>query len=589
MMNPTTSKKTNIFLRISETFKSYLRTGVEKATTPEEKRNIYNINLLNIVTSTLILTIGFGYYTIAPKIYLIIPVIVEGILFGLIPLINKFGTVRLANNITYYLHCICACYFGCILGIVIEIQLLIAFFIMAALTSLFTQEPTDRIIYIACSIATLIAMEINYYYNIIPALDLTRDQSFIFRWAAMFGILTLIIMVFRLYDKRTTESHQKLTLADEAKTEFVRTISHEIRVPLNSILQVSTILEREVKNNPELEHLHPFIKTLYSSAFLTKGIVNNVLSLAAIEEGKLHTIDNREFNLKRTLGNVIDMNHNATSAKRVTIKLQYDENMPSVILGDELKITQVFNNILINAIKYTQPKTSIKVNVEQTEHQWILSICDKGPGMTPEQVAAIEREQSFNTTASDLKIEGTGLGLFIATKLINLLNGNYKIVSSPGSGTTFIIDFPLNIPASNPATDEKSAITLNLYGYRTLVVEDDPLSTMLLKYFLGSLGADVYTASNTSEGIMSANKYKPHIILVDGCLPKVGDGENTIRAIRSNPAFEKTMIIGVPGNAFEPDINSLLTAGANACCPKPISHRDLEQILYAFTENYQEA
>lgn len=586
-MSPTTIKKTNIFFRISEAFKDYIQTGVEKAATPDEKRSIHNINLLNVITGILVLTIGYGFYTIASKPYVIIPVIIEGIFFCLMPLVNKFWSVRLANNITYYLHCVCACYFGCILGIVVEIQLLIVFFIMAAY--LFTQERTDRIIYISCSIGALVAMETNYYYNIIPSLELTRDQSFIFRWSAIFGILTLIMMVIRFYDKRNTESQQKLALADEAKTEFVRTISHEIRVPLNSILQVSTILEREVKNNPELEHLHPFIKTLYSSAFLTKSIVNNVLSLAAIEEGKLHSIDNREFNLKRTLENVIDMNHNATSAKRVTIKLQYDENMPAVILGDELKITQVFNNILINAIKYTHPKTSIKVNVEQTEHQWILSICDKGPGMTPEQVAAIEREQSFNTTASDLKIEGTGLGLFIATKLINLLNGNYKIVSSPGSGTTFIIDFPLNIPASKPATNEKSAITLNLYGYRALIVEDDPLSTMLLKYFLGSLGADVYTASNTSEGIMSANKYKPHIILVDGCMPKVGDGENTIRAIRSNPAFDKTMIIGVPGNAFEPDINSLLIAGANACCPKPISHKDLEHILYTFTEKYQEA
>ncbi|RBL90398.1 hybrid sensor histidine kinase/response regulator [Chitinophaga flava] len=583
MMSPTT----NIFLRISEAFKSYIQTGIGKAATSEEKGSIYNINLLNVITGILVLTIGFGYYTIASKSYVIIPVIIEGILFCSMPLVNKFWSVRLANNITYYLHCICACYFGCILGIVVEIQLLIVFFIMAAY--LFTQERTDRIIYISCSIGALVAMETNYYYNIIPSLELTRDQSFMFRWSAIFGILTLIMMVIRFYDKRNTESQQKLALANEAKTEFVRTISHEIRVPLNSILQASTILEREVKNNPELEHLYPFIKTLYSSAFLTKSIVNNVLSLAAIEEGKLHSIDNREFNLKRTLENVIDMNHNATSAKRVNVKQLYDDNMPEVILGDELKITQVFNNVLINAIKYTHPKTTIKVSIKQTEGQWMLSVWDNGPGMTPEQVAAIEQEQPFNTTASDLKIEGTGLGLFIARKLIRLLNGSYKIESRPGWGTNFTIFFPLSIPTSKQASNEIKPVVLNLYGYRALIVEDDPLSTMLLKYFLGGSGADVYTASNTSEGIMSANKYKPHIILVDGCMPKAGDGENTIRALRSNPAFDKTMIIGVPGNAFEPDINSLLIAGANACCPKPISHKDLERILYTFTERYQEA
>lgn len=551
---------------------SLINAGTSYATNNEDRKSIVIINCLSLTTASLVLLIGciFGYLLQTKTI--IIPVALEFLAFSSLIYFNHIGKIRAVRVTMYVLQCICATYFGMILGPVIELQLLIVFLIMASY--LITENSRDRKIYVMVAVSMLVLTEIDFYYSLVPYIHLSRNMGFVFRWLALAGILTLIIQVINFYDLVKNKSYQKqLEKSDQSKSIFVKQISHEIRTPLNGIFGIVQLLKEDVVRYPENEQLSIYVNDLIEACYDVRLIVNNVLDLAEIENGIMHHLHSTSFELETLLRKSINLHQYVAASREVNITLEMDPELPAVITGDEVKLKQMLNNLLSNAIKFTERKTTIHVKAARQQQKWLLSVQDNGKGISEEQLEMIF--EPFVKTGNR-QIESTGLGLYITRQLAELLNGNISVKSSRKHGTEFILALPLQ--AGMLANAKPVETAMDLQGLKALVIEDNPMSQKILVRLLAGMGATTTAAQDGQEGVAAAKDFLPDIIFVDANMP-VMNGEETIAALRKDPRFSNTLIIAVTADGFSDDGQTMIRAGANELIPKPIAFVEVKALL----------
>lgn len=548
-----------------------INAGTTYAQNEEERKGVVIVNCLSLSTAALVLSIGLIFSYLLNTRLIIIPVILEFLAFSSLVYFNHIGKIKAVRVAIYVLQCICATYFGMILGPVIEIQLLIVFLIMASY--LITDSTRMRRVYLGVSIGMLVLTEINFYYNIIPYIHLSSNVSFFFRWLAMTGILTLILQVINFYDLKNKAYQQQLQKSDESKSNFVKEISHEIRTPLNGIFGIVQLLKEDIAQHPEHERLNTYVNDLIEACYDARLIVNNVLDLAEIEKGKMHNLRTTPFELAPWLEKVINMHQYIAASRLITITLDIDPTLPGVIMGDEVKLKQILNNLISNAIKFTEKKTTIQVKASRQQNKWQLSVQDNGKGISEEKLQTIF--EPFVKT-EDREIESTGLGLYITQQLANLLEGNISVKSSSKTGTTFILTLPLQ---EGTLVKAKPAVAnTNLRGIKALVVEDNSMSQKILTKLLEGMGADTKAAQDGLEGLTVAKEFLPDIIFVDAHMP-VMNGNETITLLRQDQRFSDTLIIAVTADGFNEDGQTMIRAGANELIPKPIAFVEVRALL----------
>ena len=441
-------------------------------------------------------------------------------------------------------------------------------------------------------------------------LDFVKDNMLAFFVTAGFFVLSIIGIILVLLRKaRKAEAAAKLAANDTqklndkleialkeaedaslAKTCFLNNMSHDIRTPMNVILGYAQLMENELngKEMPEtLEHL----EKLQQSGDLLLSIINNVLDMAQIESGRMELDENycQLEDVWKSLLVVFD-----EKARKKNIALHYAMNVEHEhVLTDTTKVKEIFVNILSNAMKYTPADGSVMVNVDELpcdEAGYMIEkvrVSDSGIGMSQEYMTnifeAFTRER--NTTKS--KIAGTGLGMSIVKKYVDLLGGTINVESELGKGSTFTVTLKHRIADESyyvkKHVESSETGSKILEGRNILLAEDNDLNAEIAEAILEYAGLKI---DRVEDGIQCVNRIMEmpagtyDMILMDIQMPKM-DGYKATQAIRHLPDRDKACIpiIAMTANAFEEDKRDAIAAGMNGHIAKPIQIDKLLSML----------
>ncbi|SHI60265.1 amino acid-binding domain sensor hybrid histidine kinase [Anaerovibrio lipolyticus DSM 3074] len=380
------------------------------------------------------------------------------------------------------------------------------------------------------------------------------------------------------YQGKLTQSLVDVKKADKAKTSFLFNMSHDIRTPMNAIIGFTTLLEKNIDNK---ELALSYIEKIQSSNKFLLSLINNVLEMARIESGKA-TVEESCVNLEKIVPEVCAVFEAQMKEKGLhfTYSLNVEHNH---IMMDATKVREILLNLISNSLKYTPPGGSVSYDVTEepcdTPGTTIFKVvvADTGIGMPKDFLDTIfdafTREK--NTTQSG--IIGTGLGMHIVKKLVDLLGGNITVESEPGKGTRFTLLMPNKIAPEHlqhSLEEKKNDIdTSKFQGMRILLAEDNELNAEIAQTVLEAQGFKVEHAQNGVEAVdMLANSDPGYynLVLMDVQMPQM-DGYKATITIRGmqEPAHSSIPIIAMTANAFEEDKRAALLAGMNAHIPKP--------------------
>lgn len=357
--------------------------------------------------------------------------------------------------------------------------------------------------------------------------------------------------------------------ATYAKSEFLSMMSHEIRTPLNAVIGMSYLLLQEDPKPSQISYL----KTLQFSAENLLVIINDILDFSKIEAGKIE-LEKIDFNFRQLIQNIKAANQVRADERNNRLKVMIDEDLPTLLIGDPMRLSQVLNNLISNAIKFTQNgSVTIDIRLDKKENNIAyldFKIVDTGIGISPEnQVIIFEK---FNQAASDTtrKYGGTGLGLSITQKLLELHGSQIQLESTLGKGSTF--SFSLVLPIANPMKEFHSTPTpegeKNLKGIKILVVEDNPVNVFVAERFLGRWNAVVEVAENGFEAVEKVAKNEYDIVLMDLQMPEK-DGYMATSEIREFNkeipiiALTASVMLDIKDRAFEVGMTDFVTKPFN--------------------------
>ncbi len=389
--------------------------------------------------------------------------------------------------------------------------------------------------------------------------------------SASYAIIGLFME--RRYVETIIHQKQKTEEAARARSRFLSSMGHELRTPLNGIIGVSNLLEKE----DSLPHQEEYLNILkYCSDHMLR-LVNDILDFNKIEAGKLnlHPID---FNLKTLLQKSTLPFYNHFEEKGIHLKVEVDPALNKTVHHDDLRLVQILNNILSNALKFTEKGfVELKASVVSTTEETItvhFKITDTGIGIAPDDQRSIFDSFWQASNHSTRRFGGTGLGLTISQRLLQLMNSSLQVSSAKNKGSefAFTIDFRLSKNAAKAShfIDDSN----DLRGYRILVAEDNIINMMIAKKMLEDWKAEVVTAENGAEAIdILVNDDHFDIILLDLEMPEV-DGYTAIKEIRkSHP--------DIPAIAFTAALldnemlQSLIKMGFVDCALKPFIPQEL--------------
>lgn len=368
----------------------------------------------------------------------------------------------------------------------------------------------------------------------------------------------------------------------EAKSAFVSSLSHEIRTPMSSILGLAELVLQKGNLDPESEKN---MQSILTSADYMLHILNDVLDFSRIEAGKI-TFEEKDFNLQELAKQVQDANK-AKLTSKVLFKLNIDSEVPVNLKGDPIRLMQVLNNLIDNSVKFT--KTGfIRLDISAGKRikdgrEIIFRVEDTGMGMTKEQLR--KAFEPFEQTGTDIfrQFGGSGLGLSIVKRFIELQEGTLKVDSTPGTGSTFTVLLPFKegkeqarkVPVSAGGEQNK------LKGLNMLYVEDNEINRFVVEQILQQWGTNLDMAVDGSDAVNKAGNKQYDLVLMDIQMPVMDGIEATrqLRAMDNGMGYTKTPIIGFTADVMDGTRKKALEAGMNEVLLKPLNKDELYKVL----------
>ena len=377
--------------------------------------------------------------------------------------------------------------------------------------------------------------------------------------------------------------------ANKAKSTFLSNMSHDIRTPMNAIIGFTNI---GMKQNPNPELKNCLEKISNSSEHLLT-LINDVLDISRIESGKIKFAP-IPTDIRAVTETVLNIMHGFLSNRNIEFRTNLAEPKTPYVLADAVRIREVLVNILGNAVKFTEDGGTIvfETNYRPGEEPGHIVACyrisDTGVGMSEAFVEHIFDEFSQEENSARTQYKGTGLGMTITKRYVDLMGGTITVKSKKNEGSIFIVECPLELTEESMVLKQDiPAVKMDLTGVKILMAEDNELNAEIAMVQLEELGIQVTRASNGKEAVKLFAENEPgtfDIILMDVMMPEMNGYEATeaIRAMHERPEDCDIPIIAMTANAFAEDVQASIDAGMNGHIAKPI---DIDEVIKAIVRN----
>ena len=428
-----------------------------------------------------------------------------------------------------------------------------------------TQDPRFKILDQSRSPRALMVQPLATPQRVVGAMTISRQRvdPFTELDAAILKVITnqaaIAIDNGRLYEQLQAHlgeletANAQIAEVSRLKSEFLANMSHELRTPLNAILGFSELLRDDLAGKITEKQKKDCLDNIYNSGRHLLSLINDVLDLTKIEAGRMDLVY-EEFGVDSAVREVMNVVRSLAVKKDIEMTTAVDP--PDVLLiADKNKFKQVLYNLLSNAIKFTPPSGKVVLKASADDQSLTLTVRDSGIGIPKELQHKIFGAFYQVQSSSSREYPGTGLGLALTKKLVELHGGSIGFESVPNQGTTFTVQLPLR-----PGPSKRN---------RVLVVEDNPSNLDLARMVLEGNGLTVDTASNGPEGLEKARHLRPDLILMDMQLPGV-DGLAVTRQLKADPATADIKVVALTANALKGSEEQALAAGCAGYIAKPI-------------------
>ena len=411
----------------------------------------------------------------------------------------------------------------------------------------------------------------------IPMADLSRSVT---NWTLV-GIGTaglLLLLGFNLvnmvqFNRRLKDAAAAADSANQAKTVFLSTMSHDIRTPMNAIIGLTTIAGKNVEDTATVRDSLRKIN-LASNHLLT--LINDILDISKVESGKLN-LSPVTFSIVECAENLVNISQPMVREKNIDFNFRVNHFEHEYLYADQLRLNQIFINLLSNAIKYTEPGGQVCVDMRQEPGETdktvrlIYVVADTGMGMTPEFMSRMYQAFSRQTDSRVNTIQGTGLGLAITKQMIDLMNGTIDCRSEAGKGTTFTVT--LEIPLADKLVDE-----MMLPPVRILLADDDPVLLETARDTLHSIGAEADTVTSGREAVRKVSERTDYrVVILDWKMPDM-DGIEAARQIREKVGGDVPILL-ISAYDWSDLEDAAREAGVNGFISKPLFRSTLYEKL----------
>jgi len=383
--------------------------------------------------------------------------------------------------------------------------------------------------------------------------------------------------------------------ATRAKSSFLANMSHEIRTPINAVLGMNEMILRECED----PNITAYSESIRSAGSTLLGLVNNILDFSKIEAGKME-INPVDYDLSSVINDLVNMVQNRADDKGLRISLDLDPKTPKRLCGDEIRIKQIITNLLTNAVKYTEKGTiTFRIGFEPADDQnhvrLLVAVEDTGIGIKPEDISRLFEQFDRIEEKRNRNIEGTGLGMNITKRLLEMMGAELSVESTYGSGSKFSFALRQRVVKWEELGDYESAyrrLTGERKKYRerftapeadVLVIDDNPMNLMVFQSLLKQTRVKIDTANDGYEGLTLSLDKKYDIIFFDHMMPGM-DGIETLQAMREeekNPNLQ-TPAVCLTANAISGAREFYIEAGFDDYLTKPIDSAKLEHLLISY-------
>ena len=413
--------------------------------------------------------------------------------------------------------------------------------------------------------------------------------------ASRYGVCTFALCTLIIYMRQMMDNHVKFVeqakndaiAANVAKSQFLANMSHEIRTPLNGILGMDAILLEECKD----DNMKEYARNIQSAGQSLLSIINDILDISKIEAGKLEILP-VEYELFSVINDCYNIAKVRAESKFLALKMMIDSELPSCLCGDEVRIRQIINNLLSNAVKYTKEGTvTLTINFEKLSENQItlnISVKDTGIGIREEDLNKLFSSFTRIEEKRNRNIEGTGLGLNLTKKLVEMMGGEIHAKSTYGEGSEFVVWIPQKVINSEPIGDFEKQYqhfvnNSDNHGQKfiapdaqILIVDDVEINLKVMKGLLKKTHIQIDTAESGMTCLEYVKNKHYDLIFLDHMMPEM-DGIETLQKMKllTTNLNKDTPVIMLTANATRGAKEEYMQAGFTDYLTKPVKEEDL--------------